>query len=232
MSPVPRDGRRVARASTVGLALLLAASAQAEWNAAAVIATDYLHRGINQTLSGPAIQASAEYSSSAGWFAGLWASRVDFESFDDRRAELDYYVGYGRRVHRRLAFETTFIRYDYRGDAARDYDWQELQLTAFIGDHLSATWAHAENWAAADERTNLLEGTLRYPLPAGLILDLTAGRHFVSDALGRDYDYGQLGVSRPISQFVVRAAYADSDLTDLPRQMIRGRWLLSLTWQR
>lgn len=232
MPPAPGDCRRLARVAICGLALVFAGSARAEWNAAAGITTDYLHRGINQTFSGPAIQASAEYASSAGWFAGVWASRVDFGSFDDRRAELDYYVGYGRRVHRRLALETSFIRYDYRGDAARDYDWQELQLTAFIGDHLSATWGHAENWAAADERTNLLEVTLRYPLPAGLVLDVTAGRNFASDVLGRDYDFGQIGVSRPISQFVVRAAYADSDLTDLPRRMIRGRWLLSLVWQR
>jgi len=217
------------RAITLVLALLFAGYAQGEWSAG--IASDYLHRGINQTSSGPAIQASAEFSSSTGWFAGVWASRVDFGSFDDRVAELDYYVGYGQRVDRHLAFETTLIRYDYHGDAARDYDWQELQLTAFVGDHVSATWGHGDNWAAADERTNPLEATFRYPLPAGLVLDLTAGRHFVSDVLGRNYDYGQLGLSRPISQFVIRAAYADSDLADLPRRMIRARWLLSLTWQ-
>lgn len=222
----------IVRASAIVLAVACTPSARAEWNATAGIATDYLHRGFNQTHSGPAVQASAEFSSRAGWFAGVWASRVNFGSFDDRSIELDYYVGYGRRVHRRLALQTTLIRYDYRGDAARDYDWQELQLTAFVGDHLSATWGHAEHWGAADEHTNVLEATLRYPLPADLVMDLTAGRHFVGDVLGRDYDYGQIGLSRAMSRFVIRAAFADSDLTDLPSRMIRERWLLSLTWQR
>lgn len=222
----------MARAGALLLALGAAAS-HAELDAALTIGTDYLHRGLTQNLSGPAYQAALEYQSDKGWFAGLWASRVDFEPYDDRWAEVDYYAGYGGRLGRNLAVEATVIRYDYQGSAPRDYDWQEVQLTAYLGDHWTVTGGLADNWWGADQTSAVAEATFRYPLPARLTLDATAGRHFSHRAIGIDYSYGQVGLSRPLGELVFRVAVAatDDDVREVLRPLTGERWLASLTWQ-
>lgn len=221
------------RWTLLGLALG-AGTAVAEIDLSVTVATDYLHRGLEQTLSGPAYQAAAEYRHESGWFAGLWASRVNFEPFDDRRLELDYYGGYGRRLSPQLALEAAVIRYDYRGTAPHDYDWTELQATAYLGDRLSITAAVADNWWASDRRTQLLEATLRQPLPAALTVDATLGRQFGRDAVGTDYDFGQVGLSRPVGRLVVRLGYAwtDADARARFRPLTGQRWVASVTWRR
>jgi uncharacterized protein (TIGR02001 family) len=54
--------------------------------------SDYVFRGISQTSNDPAIQGGADVS----WgilYAGVWASRVDFDDAPPANAEVDWYGG-------------------------------------------------------------------------------------------------------------------------------------------
>jgi uncharacterized protein (TIGR02001 family) len=84
----------------VGLALPVQAQNKLELSATATLTTDYIFRGISQTLNDPAIQGS--FNATYGiFYAGIWASNVDFgagvgpggaiQSISD--LEIDYYVG-------------------------------------------------------------------------------------------------------------------------------------------
>ena len=66
-----------------GIAAIVLASAGVTANAAELSATvtattDYDFRGITQTAQDPAIQGSVDLATDPGFYAGVWASNVDF----------------------------------------------------------------------------------------------------------------------------------------------------------
>jgi uncharacterized protein (TIGR02001 family) len=210
----------------------LATSTQADVTARLAISSAYLHRGLEQTRSSPAYQAALEYQA-AGWFAGVWASTVDFASYDNRSSEIDYYLGYGKRYSRNLALEAVLIRYTYQGGSPRDDNWGELQLSAYVADRLTLTWGIADGWWASDERARFVEGTYRHPLPARLTLDTTVGYQLADRAAGLDYGYAEAGVSRRWGNFTIRAGYAAVESAARARflDFADNHWTASLTWQ-
>lgn len=55
------------------------------------VTSDYVFRGVSQTMEDPAIQGGADVTYGIG-YAGVWASNVDFGT-DDPTAEIDVYAG-------------------------------------------------------------------------------------------------------------------------------------------
>lgn len=209
----------------------LAVSAAAETDARISIISSYVHRGLEHSQSSPAYQASLEYQT-AGWFAGVWASTVDY-GYDNRSSEVDYYLGYGRRMARNLALEATLIHYTYQGSTTRDQDWSELQLSAYVADRWTFTWGVADNWWGTDERSRFLEATYRYPLPARFMLDATAGYQLTGRAAGIDYGYAETGISRRVGDFALRAGYVavESKARERFSGFAENQWVASLTWE-
>ncbi len=216
------------------LALLLGCSAPlgAEVEVSATIATDYVYRGLRQTTTGAAVQGSLEYASHTGWFAGVWASRVDFGGYDGRSAEFDYYAGYGWRHSPRLALEATVIRYTYQGNSPWDYDWTEVQLSGHLGDYWTVTGAVAEGWWGSDKWSTTLEGTFHYPLPELIILDATVGYQRTSQS-ELDHEYAAAGLSRPLGPFTVRVGYSVAEVEggSPVAHLADDCWVASLTWR-
>ncbi len=77
----------------------LALPAQAEeltLGGSATFTTDYVFRGISQTMQNPAVQASIDASYGI-FYAGMWGSNVDFGGGpfgqDIANLEIDYYAG-------------------------------------------------------------------------------------------------------------------------------------------
>ena len=220
-------------AALTGALILLAGSARAELDARLTIASAYLHRGLEHSRSAPTYQGALEYQA-GGWFAGVWASSVSFGGYDERSSEIDYYLGYGKRLSKNLALDATLVRYTFQGSSPRDYDWNELQLSAYLGDRWTLTWGVAENWWATDQRTRFVEGTFLHPLPGGLVLDTTVGYQLAERAAGLDYGYAEAGVSRRLDDFVLRVGYAAVESNAHRRfpAFADDRWLVALSWQR
>lgn len=207
-------------------------AAHSELGAHITIASTYAHRGLELSQSAPVYQAGAEYQAD-NWFAGIWASSVDFGGYDDRNAEFDYYVGYNRRLSPRLALEATFVHYTFLGDSPRNDDWSELQLSAYLGDRWTATWGIADHWWASDETSRFVEGTYRHPLPAGLLLDATLGYELAERAVGIDYVYAEAGVARRLGEVALRVGYraVASEARRRFGSFAADAWTASLTWQ-
>src|SRR3954453_1779900 len=73
------------------LGLLAAAGAANAGGSSTWTATnDYDFRGTTQSAKDPALQASLDYAHDSGWYAGAWASNVDFGT-SDPDLELDVY---------------------------------------------------------------------------------------------------------------------------------------------
>ena len=67
---------------THGLAALVllasATAANAEVTGTLTAVSDYNWRGVTQTSMDPALQGSIDYAHDSGFYAGAWASNVDF----------------------------------------------------------------------------------------------------------------------------------------------------------
>ena len=58
--------------------LITSTSALAAISSTVNIASDYTFNGVSQTQENPALQASLDYANDNGFYAGAWASNVDF----------------------------------------------------------------------------------------------------------------------------------------------------------
>lgn len=109
----PEDG--MYRSATTMLAVLAMAAApklaHAEASVAAELAvtTDYLFRGVSQTMSGPAVQAGLSVDTDPGFYTYVWASNVDFTASGDpddgAKIEIDAGVGYWHSISERVDVE-------------------------------------------------------------------------------------------------------------------------------
>ena len=217
----------MARASTVlpvAICCLMApfpASAQADgspFSANVTLTTDYLYRGLSQTDSDPAIQGGFDYTHSSGFFAGLWASNVDFATNpprnEPRDIEIDYFIGYNRELGAEWSAQATLIRYTYPGaDADFHYDYNELLLDATFRGLVTAGLGYTNDIFGSDATAVTYELTGRYPLAEHFDLHAGAGYFDLDDLIDEAYLYWNLGVSAFVGQFTLDLGYFDTDST-------------------
>jgi uncharacterized protein (TIGR02001 family) len=104
------------------------------------LATEYVFRGISQTSEGPAVQGG--FDATCGMFyAGVWASNLDWGDIEGTSIEMDWYAGLKFNTGR-IAWDVGVIYYSYpRGaDVAVDplaltivnaeFDYVELKVGA------------------------------------------------------------------------------------------------------
>lgn len=111
--------------ATIG-ALLISGAATAEFSANIGATSNYVWRGVTQTDDSAAISGGLDYAHESGFYAGTWASNVDFD--DDTTAEVDLYGGFAQELDGGLGYDVGVIYYWYPG-ANDDLDFTELYLT-------------------------------------------------------------------------------------------------------
>ena len=99
------------------------------------LTTDYMFRGISQTLNDPALQGGFDLTYNI-FYAGIWASNVDFGSALNLAGnpqtladlEIDYYAGL-RPVWKGITFDMAGLYYTYPSafDPAGEFDYFELK---------------------------------------------------------------------------------------------------------
>lgn len=113
-------------AITSSCLLALSASATAEVTSTVNLTSDYTFNGVSQTGNDPALQASLDYAADNGFYAGTWASNVDFGGTDDTNIEWDAYVGKYYQLNEKIGLDAGIAYYTYHGDSASDtYNYSE-----------------------------------------------------------------------------------------------------------
>ena len=208
---------RTAFACAAAMAVLLtagAASAQGApevaWNLG--VTSDYAFRGYSQTAGDPAVFGGVDVTAGS-FYAGAWASNVDFG--DDTDAEVDLYGGYRTEVSG-FAIDVGVVGYLYVSQpAGADYDYVELKAAASraIGPlTLGAAVYWSPDFFGADEEATYVEANAAFS---------PADRWTVSGAVGHqaldvnaDYATWNAGVAYAISDNVaVDVRYHDTDVT-------------------
>ena len=209
-----------ALASTAALASAGAASAQSSDVDVAFnigVVSDYVFRGVSQTDQDPALQGGIDATfGDSGFYAGAWASNVDFG--DDTDAEVDLYGGY-RTEAGGFALDFGLIGYLYVGEPnGADYNYAEFKAAASraVGPAtFGAAVYYSPDFFGADKEATYAEVNAAFsPAP----------KWTVSGALGKqwldvsdDYTTWNVGVGYALTDKVgVDVRYHDTDVDGVP----------------
>lgn len=208
----------------------LALPAQAEeltLGGSATFTTDYVFRGISQTMQNPAVQASLDASYGI-FYAGMWGSNVDFGGGpfgqDIANIEIDYYAGITPEW-KGVSFDFAALYYTYPGayDPAGEFDYLELKTAASYTFGEAFTVGVSNYWSpeffgeTGDADALELSGEYAFsnklfnfftPSVSGLV-----GWQWVDE--GTDYTYWNAGLTLGfMDNWSADIRYWDTDLSD------------------
>jgi uncharacterized protein (TIGR02001 family) len=213
----------VSAGSALALALAASTASAAEggvsFSGNVGVTTDYRFRGISQSDSGPAVQGGFDVDFGNGFYAGTWASQVDFAyGEDETKFEQDFYGGYSGEISETVSYDVGYIYYAYHG-GDNDEDYQEIYGSVSISDLTLGLAYSNEYWAET--------GTFYYPyaeysfaLPADLSLDLHVGLNMLDEdggflAEGEDsyVDYS-VSLGKEFGGLALSASVVGTDISD------------------
>jgi uncharacterized protein (TIGR02001 family) len=91
-----------------------ASASNLTWNLSAT--SDYVFRGISQSGRDPALQGGLDYAfGESGFYAGTWASSIDFNDRNGPDIEVDLYTGWNHDISADWNGDISVIRYTYHG---------------------------------------------------------------------------------------------------------------------
>ena len=216
--PTIAKGEIMRRILAIGTVLMLAAAGvgQAGVSATVTATSDYDFRGITQSAKGPALQASVDYAHDSGFYAGAWASNIDFGP-GDPNLELDLYAGFAKSVEGGIGWDVGLVYYTYpsvsddnffEAYGSISYEWFKGKLwysPDFGGD---ATVGNTPAW--------YLDGLATIALPQGYALPIHAGYSGGDYWDSNKYFDWSIGVTKSFGHFNLALKYIDgSDLVDL-----------------
>lgn len=215
-SSTPTMAFQVSASCPAALAGLLLTAAQplhaAEVSGTAAVTSDYVFRGVSQSQGDPALQASLRIDAGNGFYGYAWASTIDFPSAPAATAEVDFVMGWQRKLGANWVGDVNATWFTYPSDSA-DLDYLEMIVTATYRDR---TWLliGASNDVFATGRTGIYVQTgTRIPLSDSLRLELVGGYYRLASAYGRSYAHGQLTAAwlmRPSIELRVTAHATDA----------------------
>ena len=211
--------------------MLVASAADSPFSANVALTSDYAFRGISQTSEDPAIQGGFDFSHASGFYAGVWASALNFGEDatalgitpDDRaHLEADIYAGFSGNFTEKLGWDVGVLHYDYPGAASKlNYDFTEgyAKLSYDFGT-ANATLAvnQTSDYFAASGSATYVALDVEVPLPSGFALALHVGDQGIDKnaAFGTpDYTDYKVGISKEFGGFGFALDWIDTDLDKL-----------------
>lgn len=184
-------------------------------SASVALSSDYVWRGYSQTDNKPAISGSVDYSHISGFYAGTWASNVDFMiGDDDAHLEVDIYAGFaGTFGNSGIGYDLSLTRYLYPGTDGGN--WNEVSGSLSY-QYFSLGIAHSGDVYGSSENGTYYNIVMDYPLVADINLNLGVGYYdYDADVFGRDNpdsatDY-QIGLSKAFAGFDFNLNYTNTD---------------------
>ena len=161
------------------------------WELTAV--SDYVWRGVSQSDENPTGQVGLTYNAPAGFYAGVWASGVDFGG-GKPDFEVDYFVGYNVDFTEQVNFDVMLNRYSYPG--ASDLNFNELITTTTFNENYTLGVAYSNDFGGSDTDAWYVNTGASFALPKDYSLDLSVGRSLFDKDYSDDYTDYSIGVSK------------------------------------
>ena len=183
------------------------------------LSSNYLWRGVTQTDDAAAISGGIDYASETGFYAGTWASNVDFG--DDASYELDFYFGFGGDLgDSGVGYDVGYIYYAYpdsaESDSDNEYDFGEVYGSlSYSYFSVSASYGvNNDDGAEWADSALYISGDAAFEIADGLELGLHVGNYSFDDDYD-DGDYTDYGVSLSKNGFTFAVSDTDMDNDDI-----------------
>ena len=155
--------------SVVLISTIISSTAvMAEVSANIGVTSNYIYRGVTQTTDGVAVSGGLDYALESGFYAGTWASNVDFGPGSEA-VEIDLYGGYSGEFGGELGYDVGYIYYAYPDLADSNFGeiYGSLSYQAFTAGINFTT-----NSEVSDTGTEaFVEGDIYYYISAGFELE-------------------------------------------------------------
>jgi uncharacterized protein (TIGR02001 family) len=195
------------------------------------VTSDYKFRGQSQSQTNPAVFGGVDYVDESGFFAGAWASSVDFNDVADTYMELDLYAGYTHAFTDATSGTVKLVYYLYPTadypPGSNDYDY--LELVASLSHNFGPVTggleiAYSPDYFFESDTGVALTGSLSAPLvdswwvfDGGIAASAKLGYQWIDDNTNfgtPDYLFYDVGLTAKISKLALDIRYVDSDLSD------------------
>ena len=186
------------------------ASSPFSWSVAAT--SDYVFRGASQTDEGPALQAGLTWTASSGFYAGAWASNVDFGS-GGPNVELDTFIGYNTDLGGDdfVNFDVMLNRYNYLGGNGSDLSFNELYTKLTFAGSFAVTATYTNDVWASGEDGWYFGASKSFSLPADYSLDVNVGQSLFDSSVARDYTDWGVAVGKSWGNFNAKLGYVGTN---------------------
>jgi uncharacterized protein (TIGR02001 family) len=197
-------------------AVVLSGAAAAEFAANIGVTSNYVWRGVTQTDDDAAVSGGVDFSHDSGFYAGIWASNVDFVDEPDPsvgnpgntesnpQAEVDFYAGFANELDMGLGYDVGLLYYWYPMADNFGGDEDELDFTEIYGS-LSFGPVSGGVHYTVDTEAGGDDSNWYYYLGAGFdvaptwSIGGTVGSYDFDD--GADYKFAQLDLSKDAGDF-------------------------------
>lgn len=177
------------------------------WEVSAV--SDYLFRGASQTVEKPTVQANITWTAPNGFYAGSFASGVDFGE-DSPTVEVDYFAGYGFDVSDKVNVDLLLNRYTYPG--ASEMAYNEFVTTTTFAESTALNVSYTNDVWGSNTAGWYFGLSHEWGLPNDFALSANVGRSVFDDAaVANDYTDWGVAVSRSFGVASVSLGYIGVD---------------------
>ncbi|MFT5321231.1 MAG: hypothetical protein ACI934_001379 [Pseudohongiellaceae bacterium] len=203
----------------------------AEINNTITLTSDYLFDGASQTDSGPALQFSSTISLKSGFYAGIWASNVDFSPTYPSEIEIDYILGYGRTLNENAYLDLGAAHYTYSTIPSPGYDFTELYANYIFKNRTTFSLYLADNTAALNGFAYRFKVSHLEPLRNNYSLALEATYIDQKDNNFSWFHY-KLGIVKTLDSFQWNLSYQNTNIGNNsdPYNRADGRVVMGLVY--
>ncbi|MGQ0383843.1 MAG: TorF family putative porin [Gammaproteobacteria bacterium] len=188
--------------------------------------SDYDFRGVSLSAKDPALQASIDYAHDSGFYAGAWASNLDYGPGIDGDIELDLYLGWAGETEGGIGWDAGIVWYTYpdsSNDLANEIisipDYPEIYAGVTFGPVEIKQW-YTNDWSGTDEDGLYTEMNYGFELPADFGLNLHLGYNYGSGTelfFGETYFDFSVGVAKTLGNFDLELKFTGTDVSgDFP----------------
>lgn len=184
--------------------------------------SDYDFRGQSLSATDPALQASVDFASDSGFYAGAWVSNIDYGDATDGDVELDLYAGWTGEFKEGLGWDAGIVWYTYPDSSSsltkgKIFDYPEIYASIAHGPFKFKQW-YTNNYAGTNQDALYSEVGLSFELANGFSLNFHTGYNF-GEYFNRNvdeyYDFSA-GVGYSVSHFNLGLKYTTTGLEGGP----------------
>ncbi len=184
------------------------AQAEGEWSGNVALTTDYVWRGVTQSAGDWAIQGGFDYSNGM-FYAGTWASNVDFGDGTDTNMEIDFYGGLAGETDAGLGWDVGVIYYAYPDSSDTDLDFTEVYGALSYGLTEQFGVGGSVNWDP-DNQNVFIEANAALAISDMFSVDGQVGNYSFDG--GDDYTMFALGATTSFEGFDLDFRFWSNDI--------------------